>query len=104
MRPSARSSIGRGVRVPIAPNAPGPETRARPTKEKSNSAQSSRQARHSPSTQFKWGAFGYLTGWYGDAKGDRGTDVVEGYYCSQSGEASEKLDGILQAIDLEAAK
>ena len=54
--------------------------------------------------EFKCGAFGYLTGWYGDAKGDRGTDVVEGYYCSQSGEASEKLDGILQAIDLEAAK
>lgn len=52
--------------------------------------------------EFKCGAFGYLTGSYGDIRhGDRGTDVVAGYYCSQSGEASEKLDGILEAIDLE---
>ena len=53
--------------------------------------------------EFKCGAFGYLTGSsYGDhRKGDRETDIVAGYYCSQSGEASEKLDGILEAIDLE---
>ncbi len=52
--------------------------------------------------KLKCGAFGYLTGSYGDhRKGDRGTDLVSGYYCSQSGEAFEKLDGILEAIDLE---
>lgn len=52
--------------------------------------------------EFKCGAFGYLTGSYGDIRhGDRETDRVTGYYCSQSGEASEKLDGILEAIDLE---